>query len=219
MRLLLVEDDELLGSAVCAGLAQSGYTVDWLRDGKAAAAALKQEEVEILILDLGLPGMDGLSLLRQLRAGGSRLPVLILTARDTIDDRIAGLDSGADDYLIKPFDLGELNARLRAIARRKDGRATMMIRHGDLNFDPKAHVVTVAGEEIHLQAKANAILEALLQRPGTPVSRERLEQILYGWGEGVESNAIEVHIHHLRKKLGKQRILTIRGVGYMIPKS
>ena len=219
MRLLLVEDDELLGSAVCSGLTHAGYTVDWLRDGKAAAAALKQEQVDLLVLDLGLPGKDGLSVLRELRADGSSLPVLILTARDTVEERIAGLDIGADDYLIKPFDLGELNARLRAIARRRAGRATLKIQHGDLTYDPKEHSVTVGGQVMQLHAKSNAILEALLQRPGMPLSRERLEQILYGWGEGVESNAVEVHIHHLRKKLGKERILTVRGVGYMIPKA
>ncbi|MCB1762895.1 MAG: response regulator [Gammaproteobacteria bacterium] len=219
MRLLLVEDDELLGSAVYSGLTHAGYTVDWLRDGKAAAAALKQEQVDLLVLDLGLPGKDGLSVLRELRADGSSLPVLILTARDTVEERIAGLDIGADDYLIKPFDLGELNARLRAIARRRAGRATLKIQHGDLTYDPKEHSVTVGGQVMQLHAKSNAILEALLQRPGMPLSRERLEQILYGWGEGVESNAVEVHIHHLRKKLGKERILTVRGVGYMIPKA
>ena len=219
MRLLLVEDDELLGSAVCSGLTHAGYTVDWLRDGKAAAAALKQEQVDLLVLDLGLPGKDGLSVLRELRADGSSLPVLILTARDTVEERIAGLDIGADDYLIKPFDLGELNARLRAIARRRAGRATLKIQHGDLTYDPKEHSVTVGGQVVQLHAKSNAILEALWQRPGMPLSRERLEQILYGWGEGVESNAVEVHIHHLRKKLGKERILTVRGVGYMIPKA
>jgi len=218
LRVLLVEDDELLGSAVQAGLEQSGYTVDWLRDGRLAAAALQSDEPDLLILDLGLPGKDGLTLLRELRARDSKIPVLILTARDTVEDRIVGLDVGADDYLVKPFDLGELSARLRAISRRRSGRATPLIRCGDLIFDPVAHSLTVDGEEVHLHPKANAILEALLQRPGLPLSRERLEQILYGWGEGVESNTVEVHIHHLRKKLGKERILTIRGVGYMIPK-
>ena len=218
MRILLVEDDDLLGSAVQAGLEQSGYTVDWLRDGRLAAAALKNEEPDLLVLDLGLPGKDGLTLLRELRARDSTLPVLILTARDTVEDRISGLDIGADDYLIKPFDLGEMNARLRAISRRSSGRASPLIRHGDLVFDPAAHSVSIDGKAVSLPARATEILEALLQRPGVPLSRERLEQILYGWGEGVESNAVEVHIHHLRKKLGKDRILTIRGLGYMIPK-
>ena len=218
MRLLLVEDDNLLGTALRTGLEQSGYTVDWLRDGRQAATALESEEPDLLVLDLGLPGYDGLALLRELRAHGSVLPVLILTARDAVEDRVAGLDAGADDYLVKPFDLDELLARLRAIARRRGGRASPTIRHGDLTFDPAARVVTVAGEEVKLPAKAMAILEALLERPGMPLSRERLETILYGWGEGVESNTVEVHIHHLRKRLGKDRIRTIRGLGYMIPK-
>ncbi|WP_078118431.1 response regulator [Thiosocius teredinicola] len=219
MRVLLVEDDALLGSAVQAGLEQSGYTVDWLRDGRMAADSLRTEQPDVLVLDLGLPGKDGLTVLKELRAQHSLLPVLILTARDTVEDRIAGLDIGADDYLVKPFDLGELTARLRAISRRSGGRASPVIEHGDMVFDPAARSVTVDGETVALSAKALAILEALLERPGMPLSRERLEQILYGWGEGVESNAVEVHIHHLRKKLGKDRIRTIRGLGYMIPKA
>jgi len=218
LRVLLVEDDALLGSAVQAGLEQSGYTVDWLRDGGQAASALQDEEPDILVLDLGLPGKEGLTLLKELRARDSSLPVLILTARDTVEDRIAGLDVGADDYLVKPFDLGELSARLRAISRRRGGRASPLIQYGDMVFDPAARIVSVDGAEVNLSAKAMAILEALLERPGMPLSRERLEQILYGWGEGVESNAVEVHIHHLRKKLGKDRIRTIRGLGYMMPK-
>lgn len=216
--MLLVEDDELLGSAVQAGLEQSGFTVDWLRDGRQASLALQSDEPDLLVLDLGLPGKDGLTVLNELRARQSSLPVLILTARDTVEERITGLDTGADDYLVKPFDLGELIARLRAISRRRNGRGTSLIYCGDLVFDPVAHCISIDGREIQLHAKENAILEALLQRPGLPLSRERLEQILYGWGEGVESNAVEVHIHHLRRKLGKARILTIRGVGYMIPK-
>lgn len=218
MRVLLVEDDELLGSAVVAGLEQAGYTVDWLRDGEHAANALRDEEPELLVLDLGLPGKDGLEVLRELRARDSVLPILLLTARDTVDDRIAGLDAGADDYLVKPFDLGELTARLRAIGRRGAGRASPLIQHAGLVIDPAARTVTVDGELVTLASRAFVILEALLERPGMPLSRGRLEQILYGWGEGVESNAVEVHIHHLRKKLGKDRIRTIRGLGYMIPK-
>ena len=218
MRVLLVEDDDLLGSAVSAGLEQSGYTVDWLRNGRQASSVLCGEEPDLLVLDLGLPEKDGLTVLRELRARESTLPVLILTARDAVEDRIAGLDTGADDYLVKPFDLNELTARLRAISRRRGGRATPLIRHGDLTFDPATRLVTVAGEDVNLSLKAVAVLEALLERPGIPLSRERLEQILYGWGEGVESNAVEVHIHHLRKRLGKDRIRTIRGLGYMIPK-
>ena len=218
MRVLLVEDDELLGSAVQEGLEQSGYMVDWLRDGGQAASALQDEEPDILVLDLGLPGKEGLTVLKELRARDSSLPVLILTARDTVEDRIAGLDFGADDYLVKPFDLGELSARLRAISRRRGGRASPLIQYGDMVFDPAARTVSLDGAEVNLSAKAMAILEALLERPGMPLSRERLEQIVFGWGEGVESNAVEVHIHQLRKKLGKYRIRTIRGLGYMMPK-
>ena len=218
MRVLLVEDDALLGAAVQAGLEQSDYTVDWLRDGAQAASALRTAEPDLLILDIGLPGRSGLEILAELRARGSSLPVLLLTARDTVSDRIAGLDSGADDYLVKPFDLGELTARMRAIARRRGGRAEAVIRHGDLVLDPASRAVTRAGESVSLSAKATMILEALLERPGMPVSRERLELTLYGWNEGVDSNTIEVHVHHLRKKLGKDLIRTVRGLGYMIPK-
>jgi DNA-binding response OmpR family regulator len=218
VQILLVEDDELLGSAVRSGLEAAGYTVDWLRDGRLAANALRDDEPDLLVLDLGLPGKDGLQVLRELRARGSDLPVLVLTARDTVDDRVGGLDAGADDYLVKPFDLDELTARLRAIARRRSGRAAPLIEHHGLIFDPAARTVTLDGEPVALAARAIAVLEALLERPGIPLSRERLEHILYGWGEGVESNAVEVHVHHLRKKLGRDRIRTVRGLGYMIPK-
>lgn len=218
MRVLLVEDDGLLGNALQAGLTQAGYRVDWLTDGDQAAAALRHEEPDLLVLDLGLPGQDGLSVLRTLRSRGSDLPVLVLTARDTVEDRVAGLDCGADDYLVKPFDLGELRARLRAIGRRRSGRATPLLEHAGLSLDQSSRTVALDGETVPLSNTAIAILEALLERPGTPVTRDRLEQLLYGWGEGAESNTIEVHIHHLRKKLGKQRIHTIRGLGYMIPK-
>ncbi|MBU0500446.1 MAG: response regulator [Gammaproteobacteria bacterium] len=218
MRVLLVEDDELLGSAIQAGLVQAGYDVDWVRDGIAADQALALEGHELLVLDLGLPRKDGLTVLRALRQRGSDLPVLILTARDAIEDRVRGLDLGADDYLVKPFDLDELSARLRAIGRRRAGRASPLIRHGALTLDPAARSVTFEGEEVSLHPKEIAILEALLESRGRALTRERLEQLLYGWGEGVESNTVEVHVHHLRKKLGKELIRTIRGVGYMIPR-
>lgn len=218
MRVLLVEDDRLLGSAVQAGLAQSGYDVDWVYDGIAADQALAMEGQDLLVLDLGLPRKDGLSVLRDLRQRGSELPVLILTARDAIEDRVQGLDLGADDYLVKPFDLEELTARLRAIGRRRAGRASPLIRHGALTFDPAARSLSFEGEEVNLHPKEIAILEALLESRGRALSRERLEQLLYGWGEGAESNTVEVHVHHLRKKLGKELIRTIRGVGYMIPR-
>jgi len=218
MRVLLVEDDELLGSAVLAGLKQAGYTVDWVRDGSLAAMALKDGGLDLVVLDLVLPGRDGLSVLRELREHGSDLPVLILTARDTLDDRVTGLDTGADDYLVKPFELEELTARLRAIARRRSGRSTSKIHHGAVVLDQAARSVTLDGKPVMLAAKELTILEALLERPGHALSRDRLEEMLYGWDEGVESNAVEVHIHNLRKKLGKEFIRTIRGVGYMIPK-
>ena len=218
MRILLVEDDGLLGSAIEAGLAQAGYDVDWVRDGIAADQALAMEGHELLVLDLGLPRKDGLSILRDLRQRGSELPVLILTARDAIEDRVRGLDLGADDYLVKPFDLDELTARLRAIGRRRAGRASPLIRHGALAFDPAARSLSFEGEEVNLNPKEIAILEALLESRGRALTRERLEQLLYGWGDGVESNTVEVHVHHLRKKLGKELIRTIRGVGYMIPR-
>lgn len=218
MRILLVEDDGLLGAAIQAGLEQAGYDLDWVRDGIAADQALAMEGHELLVLDLGLPRKDGLTVLRELRQRGSDLPVLILTARDAIEDRVRGLDLGADDYLIKPFDLDELTARLRAIGRRRAGRSSLSIRHGNLEFDPAARSVTLDGEAVPLHAKAIAILETLLECRGRALTREQLEQMLYGWGEGVESNTVEVYIHHLRKQLGKELIHTIRGVGYMIPK-
>lgn len=218
MKVLLVEDDELLGSAVKTGLQQCGYVVDWVRNSGLAEASITFEQPDLLVLDLGLPDRDGLDLLKDLRGRGVNIPVLILTARDTVEDRINGLDCGADDYVVKPFNLGELTARLRAIARRNNGRAVPTIKHGDLEFDPASRSVSIAGKCISLSAKELAILEALLDHPLIPMSRERLEQILYGSDETVGSNAVEVHIHQLRKKLGKDRIRTIRGLGYMIPK-
>jgi len=218
VRVLLVEDDELLGDAIHVGLEQqSGYSVDWVRDGQAAELALADGGFDLMVLDIGLPRLDGLSVLRRLRHGASDLPVLLLTARDTVQDRVLGLDAGADDYLVKPFDLDELAARLRAIGRRRGGRATLELRHGDIAFDPAARSVMLRGEAVILTARELAILETLLLNRGRVMSRERLEQALYGWDEGVESNAIEVYVHHLRKKLGKELIHTVRGVGYLLP--
>ncbi len=218
MRVLLVEDDPLLGSAVEAGLLQAGYTVDWVSDGEAADQALTFNEPDLLVLDLGLPRKDGLSVLRELRHRSSDLPVVILTARDAVEDRVRGLDLGADDYLVKPFDLDELKARLRAVTRRKAGRAVSTIKYGNLEFDPVSRAVTLDDRSVSINAKALSILEALLESRGRALTKEYLEQMLYGWGEGVESNTVEVHIHHLRKKLGKDLIRTIRGIGYLIPK-
>jgi two-component system response regulator QseB len=218
MRLLLVEDDELLGDGVRAGLIQNGYTVDWFKDGAAALNALQSETFDVVVLDLGLPKKSGLEVLRELRGGGATTPVLILTARETIEDRVKGLDSGADDYLTKPFDLYELCARLRALQRRSSGRAETEISYRDIKLDPAAHVVTRSGEHISIPRREFSLLQKLLENIGAVISREQLMQTLYGWSEDVDSNALEVHIHNLRKKLGNDVIRTIRGIGYMIEK-
>ncbi|MCU7815584.1 MAG: response regulator transcription factor [Candidatus Thiodiazotropha sp. (ex Lucinoma kastoroae)] len=218
MRILLAEDDRHLGEGLTLGLKQLGHTVDWVLDGVAAEQALSTENLDALILDLGLPRQDGLYVLQKIRKEGMDLPVLILTARDTVENRIQGLDLGADDYVVKPFDLLEVNARLRAITRRREGRSAPVINYADLELDPAARSLTKAGEEIKLGANEFAVLEYLLTHQGRILSRQSLEESLYGWDEGVESNAVEVYIHHLRKKLGKELIRTIRGVGYTIQK-
>lgn len=218
MRVLLVEDDRLLGDGVLNGLRQAGYAADWVYDGEQADAALKTEEYDLVVLDLGLPKKSGIDVLRDLRGRGKSVPVLILTARDTTEDKVIGLDSGADDYLIKPFDLDELQARIRALARRKSGRSVPLITHGEIVLDPAAHTVTKAGAVVDISPKEFTLLQTLLDNSGRVVSRSRLEESLYAWNEEVESNAIEVHIHHLRKKLGAELIRTIRGVGYIVDK-
>lgn len=218
MRLLLVEDDPLLGDGVRAGLKQSGFAVDWVTDGQMAQHALGSEEYSLMVLDIGLPKMSGLDLLKWLRQRGSNLPVLMLTARDTVADRVGGLDSGADDYLVKPFDLDELVARLRALIRRAAGKAAPTLQHGAILVDLAAHAATLQGAPIELSAREFALLVELMQNSGRVLSREQLEQRLYGWGEEVESNSVEVHIHHLRKKLGAELIRTVRGVGYTMDK-
>lgn len=217
MRLLLAEDDAMIGEAVANGLRREGFTVDWVRDGRAAETALAVEEFDLLLLDLGLPAMSGLEVLKALRARGSTLPVLILTARDAVTDKVQGLDAGADDYVVKPFDLTELSARIRALLRRHAGRAEPVIEHLGVSLNPKTHQVLREGREVTLSAREFALLEALLDRPGAILSRQQLEQRLYGWGEEVESNTIEVHIHSLRKKLGAEFIRNVRGVGYRVP--
>ena len=219
MRMLLVEDDAMIGEAVRAGLRQDGFTVDWVREAEAGDTAIKAEAYALLLLDLGLPRRSGLDWLRELRRRGNRIPVLILTARDAVADRVAGLDSGADDYLVKPFDLDELSARVRALLRRDAGRAEPLLRHGELTLDPATHEATYRGEQINLSAREFALLTALLERPGAILSRAQLEQRLYGWGEEVESNAVEVHIHHLRRKLGADFIRNVRGLGYTVSKA
>src|SRR5512143_2052591 len=217
MRLLLVEDDRMLGASVERGLRRAGHAVDWVHDGEAAEGALATEPYEVVLLDLGLPRKGGLEVLRALRRRGSRVPVLVLTAHDAVGDRVAGLDAGADDYLVKPFDLEELAARVRALQRRSSGRASPVIEHGRLVLDPAAHEVRLDGVPVALSSREFALLHALLERPGRPLSRTRLEERRYGWGEQVESNAVEVHVHALRRKLGADWIKTLRGVGYMVP--
>ncbi len=219
MRILLVEDDNMLGQAVQRGLQQEGWTVDWLKDGESALAALQSTPFDALLLDIGLPGQDGLSVLRSLRKQKYGLPILLLTARDAISDRIAGLDAGADDYLIKPFDLDELSARLRALLRRQQGRADATVEIGELSLNPASKAVSLNKTPIRLSAREFALLWALAAQPGMPLSRAQLEERLYGWGEEIESNAIEVHIHALRRKLGTHWIQNLRGVGYFIPKN
>jgi two-component system, OmpR family, response regulator QseB len=216
MRLLLVEDDKALGEGVRLGLRQEGYTVDWLQDGASALHALLSETFDLLVLDLGLPRMSGLQVLRELRRSGSALPVLILTARDATEDRIAGLDAGADDYLVKPFDLDELKARLRALLRRSAGRAELRIEHAGVSLDPSSQQVSYQGKPVPMTPKEYLLLHELLSQAGKVLTRERLAQLLYGWDEEAESNTLEVHIHHLRKKLFSGLIRTVRGVGYLI---
>lgn len=219
MRILLVEDEELIGSGICAALKHFGYAVDWLRDGAAAVHSLKIEKFDVIILDLGLPKKDGLTVLAEARSIGVKTPVLVLTARDTVLDRVKGLDTGADDYLTKPFDLNELHARVRALQRRFVDRAAPTIIYGNLELNPGSHTVTVGGNLLNLPRREFALLHKLLESIGQVISREMLMQTLYGWDEDVDSNTLEVHIHNLRKKLGVNYIRTVRGVGYMIEKT
>jgi DNA-binding response OmpR family regulator len=218
VRILLVEDDKLLGDGVQVGLIQSGFSVDWVRDGIAAELSLKTGEYAGVVLDLGLPRLSGLELLQRLRRGGDKVPVLILTARDRVEDRITGLDGGADDYLVKPFDLHELAARLRALIRRSSGEAAATLRVGEIELDPAARSVSFRGRPVELSAREFALLQELMLNAGRVLSREQLAQRLYSWGEEIESNAIEVHVHHLRKKLSPELLRTVRGVGYLMPR-
>ncbi|KVW96226.1 response regulator [Thiobacillus denitrificans] len=215
MRILLVEDDRMLGDGLKAGLTQAGYAVDWLRDGEAAVAALSTETFAAVVLDLGLPKRDGLSVLQWLRGRHDATPVLILTARDQLEDRVRGLDLGADDYVLKPFDLDEIAARLRALVRRAHGRPEPLLTLGGIELNPAAHTVTRAGEPVELTPREFELLHVLLQNPGRVLTRRTLEEQLYTWNDAVDSNALEVHIHHLRRKLGNTLIRTVRGVGYV----
>jgi len=207
----------MIAQGLQTALRQDGYTVDWMRDGPSASTALRSSSFDLVLLDLGLPGRDGLEVLRELRARGDATPVIILTARDELRDRVAGLDAGADDYVVKPFDLDEVSARMRSVLRRVAGRGDPCIQHHDIRLNPVTHTVERGGQPMLLSAHEYAVLEALLQRPGAILSRAQLEDRLYGWGEQVESNAVEVYIHGLRRKLGVDAIRTLRGVGYFIP--
>ncbi len=219
MHLLLVEDDAMLGESLCRNLRREAYAVDWVRDGLTAQRALELARFDAVLLDLGLPRRDGLEILRRLRARQDDTPVMILTARDQIADRVGGLDSGADDYLVKPFDLDELLARLRVLGRRRAGRAQPSIRHLELVLDPGSRELRFRGEEVSLTRREYALLLALLEQPGRVWSREALTQRLYPAGEEAHSNAIEVHVHALRRKLSTELIRSARGVGYFVPKS
>lgn len=216
MRLLLVEDDALLGDGIQAGLRLAGYAVDWVRDGAAAALALRNERYAVCVLDLGLPQLDGLTLLRQLRSRGDHTPVLVLSARDTREDKVQGLDAGADDYLSKPFDLPELQARLRALLRRASGSGEAVLRFGEVTLDTVTRRAYFKAAPVALSGREHALLHDLLSHNQSIRSRSELEQSMYAWGEEVESNAVEVYIHHLRKKFGAHFIKTVRGLGYSL---
>lgn len=218
MRLLLVEDDAMIGEAVLDALRSEHYAVDWVRDGALADTALRTENYDLVLLDLGLPRRDGLDVLRALRSRGQRVPVLIATARDAIGDRVAGLDAGADDYVVKPYDSEELLARIRALLRRSAGRAEPVFSHRGVSLNPATHEATVNGQPVQLSAREWAVLEPLIARPGVVLSRTQLEEKLYGWKDEISSNAVEVYVHGLRKKLGADLIQTVRGLGYVVPK-
>ena len=219
MRVLVIEDDLMIGESVRTALRQDGLAVDWVRDARAADLAVQAQRYDLVLLDLGLPGSDGLDILRAMRRRKDGTPVLIVTARDAVADRVRGLDAGADDYLVKPFDLDELSARMRSLVRRSVGRAGPLVEHLGLVLDPATREVTMHGKPVSLSSRELAVLRALLERPGAVLSRAQLEERLYGWGEEIESNAVEVYIHGLRRKLGTEYIRTVRGVGYSLPKA
>jgi two-component system, OmpR family, response regulator QseB len=218
MRVLLVEDDRMIAQGLQTALRQDGYAVDGVSDGRSAAEALRTSRFDLVLLDLGLPQRDGIEVLRELRGRGDSTPVIIVTARDDVQNRVAGLDAGADDYIIKPFDLDEVGARMRSVLRRAAGRGDPCIEHRGISLNPVTHAVERDGVPVVLSAHEFSVLEALLQRPGAVLSRAQLEDRLYGWSEPIESNAVEVYIHGLRRKLGSDSIRTLRGVGYFIPK-
>ena len=219
MRLLLVEDDTMIGESVLDLLRSENYAVDWVKDGEVADAALRSQSYDLVLLDLGLPRCDGLTVLRSLRSRKQRIPVLIATARDSMQQRVEGLDAGADDYVGKPYDLDELLARIRALLRRAAGRAEPVYEHQDVVINSVTREVAVGGQAVVLSGREWAVLEPLLARPGLVLSRAQLEEKLYGWKDEISSNAVEVYIHGLRKKLGADLIRNVRGVGYMVPKA
>lgn len=219
MRLLLVEDDQMLGESLQRVLQLESFAVDWVRDGEEAELAASATAYDLILLDLGLPGKSGLEILNELRKKLNATPVIILTARDAVSDRIAGLDSGADDYMVKPFDPDELAARIRALLRRRDGRVDPLITWGPLTLNPATRELWCQSQPVKLSLREYSLISLLLERPGAVVSREQLEEHIYGWNEEVESNAIEVHIHHLRKKIGHDLIQTVRGIGYQMGES
>jgi two-component system, OmpR family, response regulator QseB len=219
MKILLVEDDRMIGWALRRGLLDEGFAVDWLDDGDAAVVVCSEHSYDAAILDLGLPNRDGLKVLAELRHQGNTLPIVILTARETVADRIKGLNAGADDYVCKPFDFDELVARLRAVMRRRAGLSSAVLEYRDLSLNPTTRRVVYKGELLNLSAKEFALLELLLQRPGVVLTRNQLRDKLYGWNEDVESNTVEVFIHSLRRKLGRDYIENVRSVGYRVPLS
>lgn len=216
MRILVVEDDSLLGEGLVTALRRQACTVDWLQDGTSAIAALRAEDFDLVLLDLGLPRQDGFAVLAAVRGAGNRVPILVLTARDQVADKVRGLDLGADDYLIKPFDLAELLARIRALHRRAQGQTSNVLIHGDIRLDAAAHLCTYKGRVVDLPRREFALLRCLVENAGRVLTREAVVQRVYGWDEDPESNALEVHVHHLRKKLYPDLIRTVRGVGYLV---
>jgi two-component system OmpR family response regulator/two-component system response regulator QseB len=216
MRILIVEDDSLLGEGLRAGLSQHGFTIDWLQEGRLALHALRYEKFDATVLDLGLPDMDGAKVLLEYRKQGEGIPILVLTARNAIGQKLVCLEGGADDYLIKPVDIRELAARLHVLLRRREGRSTSVLRHADVELDPHAHRVSLGSERIELSPREFKILHILLHSRGRVISKEQLEQHVYGWETDVDSNAVQVHVHNIRRKLGPDVIQTVRGVGYII---
>ena len=216
MRVLLAEDDVVLGDGVHTWLGLKGYAVDWFRDGREAQHAITSADYDVVLLDLGLPGVDGLTLLRILRTSNKATPVIIITARDALNERIGGLDTGADDYLVKPFEMEELAARMRALERRSNHRTDPLLSHGELTLDPASMAVTYHGAEMNLSPREFVVLRTLLENKGKPISRSKLENSMYAWNSEVDSNTVTVHIHNLRKKLGEEFIVTKRGFGYLV---